>query len=434
MSDSLETKDRPVNLRARWVMPVDRPPIDGGVVRVADGRIEAVGRHEVGEPVRDLGDVALLPALVNAHTHLEFSSFDEPWGTPGQPFHIWLSQIIARRRELFTEPIDRVALNRTAVGRGLAESHQAGVAALGEIAVSDWSETSFDTANRPESVIVFYELLGLAADRVDPLIAEARAHLQRAKTHAAAAGRELRFGLSPHAPYTVHPRLLREACGLSAEAKAPLAMHLAESWEELELLQSHSGGLVETLESFERWYPGELPRGLRPYDYLEMLATAHRALVVHGNYLIQDELEFIASQPHLSVVYCPRTQSHFNHGRYPLAEMLRAGVRVAIGTDSRSSSPDLSLWSELRHIRQHHPHVSPQEALKLGTLNGAEALGVDGDWGSITPGKRAVLLQVPLPPSSDGSREAAFDFEQLPQRVDLRSSGFIPEVNREWTP
>jgi len=411
------TSSVPERLRAKWVVPIDREPIEGGVVTVANGRILSVGRAEIGEAVRDLGDVVLLPALVNAHAHLEFSTFEEPWGVPGQPFYVWLSQIIARRRELFSEPIDRAELNRKAVERGLAESQAAGVAALGEIAVSDWNEAAFFSANRPDSVTVFYELLGLASDRVDPLMAEARAHLERATSLQVATGTELRMGLSPHAPYTVNPRLLREACTLSAEAEAPLAMHVAESWEELELLQSHSGGLVETLRSFERWYPGELPRGLRPLDYLEVLATAHWALVIHGNFLVPEEWRFLAAKPHMSVVYCPRTQSHFDHGRYPLAGMLQAGVRVALGTDSRSSNPDLSLWRELQHVHEQHPEVAPLDVLRLGTLNGAEALGVERDWGSLTPGKRAVLLQLPVGSMAATGDPLEIDFSQTPQRV-----------------
>lgn len=410
-------------VRARWVVPVDRPPLRNGVVTMAGGRILSVGKSSSGPPPLDLGDVALLPGLINAHTHLEFSAFDKPWGMPGQPFHLWLSQIIARRRELFTEPIDRAALNQQAVQQGLVESHAAGVVGVGEIAVSDWSHAALDTAERPETAVIFYELLGLASERVEPLLAEARLHLSRGlhSSHADKTG-AVRYGLSPHAPYTVNPRLLHEAVALSAETQTPLAMHLAESWEELELLQSHSGGLVEVLKSVDRWYPGELPRGLRPLDYLQTLATAHRSLVIHGNFLVEDEWEYIAKQPQMSVVYCPRTQSHFNHGDYPLAEMLKAGVRVAIGTDSRSSNPDLSLWKELKHIALRHPAVSPAEVLKLGTMNGAEALGIGKDWGSITPGKRAVLLQMPIVSGDDEPVESLLRCEQAPQRIEQAGS------------
>jgi cytosine/adenosine deaminase-related metal-dependent hydrolase len=128
-----------------------------------------------------------------------------------------------------------------------------------------------------------------------------------------------------------------------------------------------------------------------------MLATAHHALVIHGNYLATDETEFAAAQrERMTVVYCPRTHAYFGHEPYPLEKMLAAGVRVAVGTDSRASNPDLNLWSELRHIAQHHPAVRPEDILQMGTLAGAEALGLADEYGSITPGKLARLAVVPL--------------------------------------
>jgi cytosine/adenosine deaminase-related metal-dependent hydrolase len=407
--------------RARWVIPVEGPPLAGGVVTVRGDTIASVGENTSAKPPIDLGNVALLPGLVNAHTHLEFSTFREPIGDVGTSFPAWLEKIIARRRELFSQPVDRGAMNREAVELGLAESQAAGVAAIGEIAVSDWQAAAFETAARPDSATVFYELLGLSSDRVEPLLEEARQHLAGAIGQTSDA--PLRRGLSPHAPYTVNPRLLREAVALSAETKTPLAMHLAESWEELELLQSHSGALVDVLRSVDRWYPGELPRGLRPMDYLETLAGAHRTLVIHGNFLVQEEMEFLASQPQMTVVYCPRTQARFNHGPYPLAEMLRAGARVALGTDSRSSNPDLSLWEEMRHVVVHHSTVSPEEVLKLATLKGAQALGIDDRFGSLAPGKRAALVQVPLKDAASEPYESLFSAEGPPHSVPGSSLG-----------
>jgi aminodeoxyfutalosine deaminase len=135
-----------------------------------------------------------------------------------------------------------------------------------------------------------------------------------------------------------------------------------------------------------------LPRGSRPLDYLRELTTAHHALVIHGNYLAAHEIEFLAShRDRMSLVYCPRTHSYFGHEPYPLAQMLAARVRVAVGTDSRASNPDLSLWKDLQHIARHHPSVAPEAILQMGTLAGAEALGLDHELGSITPGKRAAL-------------------------------------------
>jgi len=109
-------------------------------------------------------------------------------------------------------------------------------------------------------------------------------------------------------------------------------------------------------------------------------------------------MEFIADRrDKMTVVYCPRTQSYFPHGDYPLPEMLACGVRVAVGTDSRASNPDVSVLSELRHIAQQHPSIAPEEILKMGTLYGAEALGLGDQLGSLLPGKKAAFAIVPLP-------------------------------------
>jgi aminodeoxyfutalosine deaminase len=165
----------------------------------------------------------------------------------------------------------------------------------------------------------------------------------------------------------------------------------------LRLLAEHAGPLVELLASLGAWFPSALPRGLRPLDYLETLQNAHRALVIHGNYLSTEEIEFIAARrERMSVVYCPRTHAYFGHERYPLWKMLVAGARVAVGTDSRASNPDLSVLAELRHINRRHRRVAPAKILEMGTLAAAEALGIDADYGSIAVGKRAAFAVIPV--------------------------------------
>ena len=377
--------------RARWVFPADGPPLQNGVVRVANGLIAAVEEYKTGEAVTDLGNVALLPGLVNAHTHLEFSLLESPLGRAGMPFADWIGEVVAYRRELAAAGGDLVDYARRATTAGLNESAGAGVAGIGEIATALWAEDSFQSRDDIGGT-VFLELLGLTPERMEPLLASAKQHVSAGNPAS------FRRGLSPHAPYTVHPDLLQRVCRLSAETKTPLAMHLAESSAELELLRSHSGPLVERLKELGAWHPGSLPRGLRPLDYLEMLAAADQVLVIHGNFLVRDEMEFIAARrDRMTVVYCPRTHAYFPHGDYPLAEMLSSGVRVAIGTDSRASNPDLSILSELRHIARNHPSIAPEEILKMGTLYGAEALGLADRLGSLTPGKLAAFAVVPIP-------------------------------------
>jgi cytosine/adenosine deaminase-related metal-dependent hydrolase len=383
---------------------VDQPPLDGGVVTVAGGRIVAVGENTSGGPARDLGDVALVPGFVNAHTHLKFSNLAQPLGKPGMRFADWIEGVV---RWLQNEGAKgpEGGSEQAALQQGLAETRRAGVAALGEIALGDWPADASNAATGLE-LTVFRELLGLAPERVEPLMAVARAHVTAGNRFG------IHPGLSPHAPYTVHPDLLRQACELSASERIPIAMHLAESREELELLESHTGPLVELLSSFNAWRPAELPKGGRPLDNLRALSTAHRTLVIHGNYLNRTEIEFLAAgRQRMSLVYCPRTHAYFGHERYPLVKMLGAGVRVAVGTDSRASNPDLRLFEELRYVAEHHPEVEPAEVLRMGTLAGAEALGVAEEFGSITPGKRAMLAVVELGAGAKSPYESLFGKE-----------------------
>jgi cytosine/adenosine deaminase-related metal-dependent hydrolase len=267
------------------------------------------------------------------------------------------------------------------------------VTTVGEIARPDWP---IETIAGPLDTLVFLELLGLSPSRVEPLLAAARAHVDRSSDP----GSPFQAGLSPHAPYTVHPELLVGACRISRERRVPLAMHLAESGDELELLRSHSGALVETLREFDAWEPAALPRGLTPRDYLEQLAGAWRGLVVHGNFLGAEDWRRLAEmRDRLSVVYCPRTHSRFVPTPYPLAEMLAAGVRMALGTDSRATNPDLDFLAELRWVAANHPAVAPGELLRMATSDAAAALGLS-DRGVVDVGRRAdfAVMQPPTGP------------------------------------
>ena len=369
-------------LRARYVFPVAGKPLAGGVITLAGERIVSVSTATSGTPAVDLGNVAILPGLVNAHTHLEFSGLARPLGTAGEPLPEWIRKVIRHRRE-------GAAHKSSAVLGGLSESARSGTTTLGEIATSPWP----NVANPRADATIFFELIGLLASQADERIAAAKEHL--AKSWDADGGQ--RPGLSPHAPYSVHPELVHRLAKLAGEKQVPLAMHLAESPEELELLAAGTGPFRELLDELGVWSPEAIPRGTRVFDYLEQLIAAPRALAVHGNYLAADEVEFLAAHAdRLSVVYCPRTHARFAHGRYPLAELLAAGVRVALGTDSRASNPDLSLLAEMRFVVRHYPEVSPAKVLELGTLSGAQALGVDAQTGTLEAGKLANLAIIPL--------------------------------------
>jgi aminodeoxyfutalosine deaminase len=378
-------------LKARYLFPIDGPPIPDGVLTLADDRIVAVGENVFGDEPRDLGNVAVLPGLINAHAHVEFSDLRSPLGRPGMPFTDWLAMVVTWRRQQLAEP-DSVERRYRAAERGLQEVARTGTAAVGEIASPGWPEAAFQSS--PVDTTVFLELLGLAPQRVDPLLASAAAHLANP-----ASPTKWRAGLAPHAPYTISLELLARTCPLSRQYQAPVALHLAESREELELLQSGTGPFVPMLQSFDAWHPDVIPRGTRPLDFLRVLAQAHRALVIHGNYLNPEEITFLAARAaRMSLVYCPRTHAYFGHDPYPLPALLAAGVNVAIGTDSRASNPDLDLWEELRYLHRHFGDaVASADILRMGTLAGAAALGIEQDHGSLAPGKAAWLTIVPLP-------------------------------------
>jgi cytosine/adenosine deaminase-related metal-dependent hydrolase len=207
--------------------------------------------------------------------------------------------------------------------------------------------------------------------------------------------------VSPHAPYTVSPELLGKLVELARARSMPVAMHLAESAEELELLADGAGPFRDLLDARSMWDPAAIPAGSSPFDYLQVLARAPRCLVVHGNYLVSEDHEFLAAHAdRMTVIYCPRTHAYFQHPRYPLAAMVAAGVWVALGTDSRASNPDLSVLAEFRQAARTHSEVPAEKVLAMATLNGAAALGCERDCGSITPGKLANLVAVPMPEGS----------------------------------
>jgi cytosine/adenosine deaminase-related metal-dependent hydrolase len=377
-------------LRARWVFPVSGPPLQNATVEVTGGRISAVwAGPEFG--AYNVGNSAIIPGLVNAHTHLELSDMAFPL-SPSRPFTTWLREVIRHRRDRAGRasadiPSERAAEDlaaqvRRIVDRGLAESCGSGTTTIGDIAGPESS-----SAPRPRRV-AFLELLGLASQRVEE-------QLHRGREHLADDSSVIR-GLSPHAPYSVHPDLFRGLVDLAVARRAPIAMHLAETREELQLLAHGTGEFVPFLEALGVWQPEAIPRGSRPLDYLRELARADSALAVHGNYLAPDEIEFLTENLNISVVYCPRTHAFFGHAAHPWRTLLERGVNVALGTDSRASNPDLSLWNELLFLRQESPDFDCAGLLKLGTSNGALALGLGHDTGTLDVGKSADLAIVEL--------------------------------------
>lgn len=450
--------------RAALVIPINREPIIDGVVTIANqfesgfqsetthsnfGQIVSVehwaAKKNPPERVVDLGSVALIPGLVNAHTHLEFSHLQRPLLKRGCSFTDWIRAVVGLRRELASAGND----SATAIAGGLRESATAGVACLGEIASSvpetadinasfavdscDHSPNSKIAAADRQSrernpffaptVITFLEQLGRDEAQFAAKLDQTTRFIQsfaEARSNPISAVDGLP-AISPHSPYSVHPQLLESLCRLAIQTQIPVAMHVAETREERELLDHQTGPFVDLLKDFGVWNPATFQPTQSILNVLETLSQTPHALVIHGNYLTDAELEFIAQhRDRMSIVYCPRTHDYFGHDRYPLESIRRLDVNVAVGTDSRASNPDLDLWADLQMIAEKFPSVSALEILKMGTLNGAKALAVENQFGSISPGKIASLIAIDLPHDrANATTDLEWLFSQQTKRFNL---------------
>jgi cytosine/adenosine deaminase-related metal-dependent hydrolase len=374
---------------ARWLLPVEGPVLENAALTVRGGRIAAIGPRNradlpAGDPIVDLGDAVLLPGFVNAHTHLEFSGLAQPLGKPGMSFPDWVREVLAYRRTVDFEPA-------AAIASGLRESARFGVTTIGDIATSA-PKALFVLPPPDAEVTSFLETLGLAESRLGGQRARIEDFLARGDAKA------VRRGISPHSPYSTRPALVEAAVARSVESHVPVAMHVAESREELELLRSGSGSFVDFFRELGVWDPEAIPLGATPLDYLRTLSRAHRALVVHCNYLAANEIDFLAANAeHMSVVYCPRTHAYFAHDKHPLARLLAAGAAVALGTDGRCTNPDLDMLAEMRTAAAAFPELRPERIVRLGTLDGARALGLAVEVGSLVVGKQADFVAVAGP-------------------------------------
>lgn len=386
-------------LLARWIFPVDQPPIERGLVEFDNGIITAV-EPLAGTPdgqTKDLGNVAIIPGLVNAHAHLEFSSLDVPI-EPALPFTDWIGRLLAHRRE-------RPGSLNEYINSGTREASQSGTSVAGDIVTGNWSPKCLPS-NGPR-IVAFRELIGLLPDQMKPQLDIARQHLTDCRSAKATGQSRLAPAISPHAPYSVSPDLFQALIDLAKTENVPLCIHLAETLAELELLESGTGEFRDMLTHFDLWRDGIIPKHSRPMDYLQPLADIPHALIAHGNYLADDEIDFLAKHPNISTVFCPRTHDFFSHTNHPWQRLLDTGASVCIGTDGRSSSPDYSLWSELQFLARLTNGQRLPQILELGTRMGATALGLEA--GTITVGQRADLTMISLgEESTTDSWEALF--------------------------
>lgn len=370
-------------LRAAWVAPISCPPIRDALVEIERGRIvrvAAAAGEKLPRDVIDLGAVVLTPGLVNPHTHLELTCYADR--IPVGDFWPWIGALVKLRAER-----GQAKREQAAARDGAMQSLAAGVTCVGDVSRcgSAWRVLR----EVPIRKVAFAELLALA-DQPPRTIAELRAAVEEVQ-----ADELLTAGVSPHAPYTVPLEQIRAAVEWAAAAGRPWCVHWAETPEEIAYLGGRGGGLPMMLADRQRLAGMGSPNESLAACTRRCFEGVRGGALIHCNYLDDETLEFIAGSG-LAVVFCPRAHHFFGHEAHPFLRLRAAGVRVAVGTDSRASNWSLSPLEELRHLAMHVAvGLRADELLSLVTIHAAAALGLEQKIGTIERGKAADLAAFP---------------------------------------
>ncbi|QVL33450.1 amidohydrolase family protein [Telmatocola sphagniphila] len=367
-------KDRKVTIAARWIFPVTSAPIaDGKIELDASFQILEIGRRCGMQVDIDLGNCAILPLLINAHTHLDLTGM-AGLNPPDSDYIRWIKKVIQFRMSQSRDTMD------LAIQNGFQQILDSGSIGLGDISTTNYPAFK---DHSEFTILRFFEVLGLTTSRQEQ---SWRAY-QRLEEADVASGNSI-LGLSPHAPYSTSRKLFE----LAGRCSKKVCSHIGEFLEERDLLENHEGPFAEFLKEFHIWQPDELAPS---WEWL-LQALPDYSLVVHGNYLSPEHL---VKKGH-SVVYCPRTHSAFEHPPHPFREFMAAGINVCLGTDSLASNPDLDTLSEARHVHRLYPEVPGENLLRMITQNGAKALNLNRGYGRLEIGFRSPgFLAIPLSPS-----------------------------------
>jgi cytosine/adenosine deaminase-related metal-dependent hydrolase len=380
---------------SKWVLPVSRPPIREGAVVLSGDRIRAVGpAAEVLAGfqglVCDHGAGAILPGLVNCHVHLEFSPLAERI-PPQEHWEDWLEAALAGFGALSPAEVD------TGVSQALEDLWRRGTILVGEVTNTGASWPYLQ--NSPLSYHLFYECLGFNL-KGQVNLPESFPFLGRPEV----AGSRC-VSAAAHAPYSVSASLFQAIGAWNAGQSRPQTVHLAESRAEREFLSKGNGFFEGLLQRRGRWVPEFQPPRLSPAAYLQSLDfLGPRTLAVHGAWLSEADCDLLG-RTGTWLVLCPRANRYTGAGTPPVADLIGRQVPLALGTDSLAGNWDLNLFGEMRWLYKNFPAYPGDLWLRLGTLNGARALGRAAELGSLEPGKKAALGFIPLDGEPDFWRE-----------------------------
>jgi cytosine/adenosine deaminase-related metal-dependent hydrolase len=348
--------DYPFILRARLILPAASPPVENGGVLIFRNRIVAVGAWKnfpieltssPNSKVADLGEVILLPGLVNAHCHLDYTSLAGLWPPP-KKFTDWIPRMLAAKAEWSYSDYARSWLQGAKMLLHSGTTTVADIEAAPELLPDVWDST-------PLRVISFLELTGVRSKR-DPrdILDEALEKISSLNHPRCAAT------LSPHAPYSTSPELLRLCAHAAQDKNLRLAVHVAESDQEFEMFAHARGEMFDWLKKNGR---DNSDCGLgTPLQHLERNGlVGENLLAIHANYLEETDFDLLTGQD-VTVVHCPRSHKYFQHREFPLEKLLRANVNVCLGTDSLATVAqngkeelELNLFHEMQLFARANP-------------------------------------------------------------------------------
>lgn len=378
-------------VRARFILPVVQPPIENGAVVIEGEKIVAAGawpeiRATCQGEVTDLGDAIILPGLINAHCHLDYTNMAGML-PPARSFSAWIRSIVALKSTWSDSEFEQ------SWRRGAEMLLKSGTTSVVDIEAIAAIPPQLSAAS-PLNIISCQEIMSLRRS-VPDLVTES-------VTRVAAWPGELR-GLSPHAPYTTSSDLLRRVAQETQSRGWLLTSHVAESSEEFDMFAAASGPLYQWLAAQR----DVTDCGKRtPIQHVEAAGALAGMIVAHANYVTDDDVRLLTER-HAHVVHCPRSHDYFQHQPFPFEAMQKAGVNICLGTDSLATvylhSPEgieLDLCAEMRCFARVNPTVPPWAILEMATVNGAKALGRKGLLGELSPGARADLIAVPATASN----------------------------------
>ncbi len=383
----------PAVLRARVVAPLSQPPIHDGAVSIFGNHIAAVGRsrdlcRSSHASVHDLGEVILLPGLVNAHCHLDYTHMAGQFPPP-RLFTDWL-KLITSTKAGWT--LADYAASWAAGARMLFRTGTTTVAdieAVPALLPRVWNAT-------PLRVFSFLELIGITNRRLPQAIVQEALDKIRAVR-----GKRGRLGLSPHAPYSTLPELLRLSAAAARRYRLPVTTHVAESVLEFQMFSRGEGEMFDWLKRSGR---DMSDCGLgSPVQHLERCGVLGAGLLAaHVNCIGQRDAALLGRRK-VSVVHCPRSHFYFRHEPFPLHRLLGARVNICLGTDSlatvyrsRREIAELNLFAEMQTLAQRETSLSPKAILRMATMNGAAALGLGGRIGQLSRNAFADLIAIPF--------------------------------------